>query len=280
MSIEDEAREAFHPGGWLRLKSLVPGRFSPLLNPIESRLYEARGIPVTLGGRKVRLSRASPFPMTNVYNRMGPEAVEDLAMLSRVLKSLSPGGLFLDVGSHYGIYAVAAANLVGETGRVAAFEPTPESCAQIRHNLAISGFSSRVEVHQVAVSDKVGTVEFSASGESCQNAMASLVTGPRPETAQTIAVPTVALDAFLDDSRPTVAKIDTEGAELLVLRGAPRLLASRARVFVELHPWGWSSESEGWQELQGLAQASGRTVRQLDGRPLERPGHRRIELAG
>ncbi len=280
MSIEEEARDAFHPGGWLRLKTLVPTRFCGLLDPIESRLYEAHGIPVTLGGRKVRLARETPFPISNVYNRMNAAATEDLAMLSRVLKSLSPGGLFLDVGSHYGVYAVGAANLVGESGRVIAFEPTPESSARIRHNLAISGFERRVELHEVAVSDGIGTVEFLASGDSCQNAMASVLTTHHSGQAKKIQVPTVALDAFLDETRSTVAKIDTEGAELMVLRGAPKLLASRARVFVELHPWGWSSEAEGWQELQEIARASGRTVRQLDGRVLERPGHRRVELAG
>ena len=181
------------------------------------------------------------------------------------------------MGSHVGIYAVGAAGALGSAGRVHAFEPTPASCASIRHNLALNGFSSRVEVHEVAVSDRAGTVAFSASGTSCQNAMASIAVGAG--SPSTIEVPTVALDSFFEEGRATVAKIDTEGAEILVLRGAPKLLASNARIFVELHPWGWGSESEGWIQIKEIAAAHGRTVRQLDGRMLQAPGHRRVELA-
>ena len=76
-----------------------------------------------------------------------------------------------------------------------------------------------------------------------------------------------------------MAKIDTEGHELPVLRGAPKLLASSARIFVELHPWAWEPPDAVWQELLALCRANRREMRLLDGTPLTEPAHRRIELA-
>ena len=93
-----------------------------------------------------------------------------------------------------------------------------------------------------------------------------------------IQVRTAPLDQFLDPARTHVAKIDTEGHELSVLRGAQRLLASRARIFLELHPWAWDSEQETWQALSDLCRTHRRSMRLLDGTPLDRPQHRRIEL--
>jgi hypothetical protein len=73
-------------------------------------------------------------------------------------------------------------------------------------------------------------------------------------------------------------KIDTEGAEVLVLRGAPRILASDARIFVELHPWTWGEHDSGWEELVALVGNGGRIVCTLDGRPLKAQRHCRVEL--
>ena len=54
--------------------------------------------------------------------------------------------------------------------------------------------------------------------------------------------------------------------------------ASPARVFVELHAWARSSPEEGWAQLQSLARAAGRSVHTVDGAPIDRPTHQRVEL--
>jgi FkbM family methyltransferase len=251
-----------------------------MLAPVESLLYEERGVPFQFAGHAVRVLRGCPLPIGSVYRRVTRETQEDLAFMTAVLGSLRPGDRFLDVGANFGLYTLGAAAKVGGAGKVVAFEPTPASAELVRRNAALNGFSRRVEVHAVAVSDGDGTVEFSANGTSCQNAISAFKPFQGSNgRLETLVVPTVALDSHFDPAFRTVAKIDVEGAELLVLRGAPKLLASPARIFVELHAWGWSSVEEGWAELQALARATGRTVRAIDGALLDRPTHERVELA-
>jgi hypothetical protein len=113
--------------------------------------------------------------------------------------------------------------------------------------------------------------------------MNSIFTGDTPIhrpalPEQRISVPTRRLDEFFDSARPTVAKIDTEGHEIPVLRGASALLRSPARIFIELHPWAWGGAAGDWDELQSLCREAGRAIHLLDGTPLTAPAHRRGEL--
>ena len=80
-------------------------------------------------------------------------------------------------------------------------------------------------------------------------------------------VPLVTLDAYVRDAglrQPRLIKIDTEGAEIRVLKGAPKLLASDAEIVCELHPYAWEEFSNSFAELKMLVSNSGRRMRYLD----------------
>ena len=265
------------PGAWLRLKARVPRRLRDLAAGVERYLYKQRGVFVWLDDRRVRCAiDAAPGFLTH------PEHAEDRVLMQRVFESLHEGDAFLDVGSHVGLYAIGAASRVGPHGKVIAFEPTPATAAKLAHNLRLNRLTQRVAIEQLAVSDVEGSVDFVTSGTSMMN---SIFTGvPKGQTrlggpVRSIRVRTAQFDQFFDPSLRTVAKIDTEGHELLVLRGATKLLASNARVFVELHPWAWSSESAAWDEMVEMCRVSHRRICLLDGSALERPCHRRVEFA-
>jgi hypothetical protein len=75
------------------------------------------------------------------------------------------------------------------------------------------------------------------------------------------------LDDYLSDKnlpQPRWVKIDTEGAEIGILKGAQRLLASESGIIRELHPYAWAKFGNSLDELKNLARASGRRVRYLD----------------
>jgi FkbM family methyltransferase len=238
-------------------------------------------VPLRVAGHKLRVERGCPLPVGSAYRRTSAEDVEDLAFMATVLYALCPGDTYLDVGSHFGLYALAAAALVGTSGSVVAFEPTPASASLVRRNVTLNGLGNRVRLEEAAVTDRPGTVSFTASGTSSQNALSTIAPfkGSSAARPDTLHVRAVALDAYFDPKRRTVAKIDVEGAELLVLRGARALLASPARVFVELHAWGWQGVEQGWAELQEIAAAAGRSIVAVDGRPIDKPHHQRVELA-
>lgn len=154
--------------------------------------------------------------------------------------AVRPGATVFDIGANVGAYTLLFAQWVGSAGRVVAFEPAPASAAGLRDQLRLNGVADRVQVVEYAVSDVVGTSRFEADHANGANAL--VPDGYRGDHA--VSVRTTSLDAFCEANclRPDVIKIDVEGAELDVLRGARRTLAAGdIAAFMELHPAVWPS---------------------------------------
>jgi FkbM family methyltransferase len=136
--------------------------------------------------------------------------------------SAGPEDVVLDVGGCWGDTALYFASLVGPRGRVYTFEFDPESLEILRANLALNPeLASRIEVVERALWDR--------SGETLGIVQAGRCTSVRPEDrGGRLRVPTVTLDDFVreaDLDRLDLVKMDVEGAELRVLRGARGSLA-------------------------------------------------------
>ena len=154
--------------------------------------------------------------------------------------AVRPGATVLDVGANVGAYTVLFAQWAGAAGRVIAFEPSPETIAGLREHVRINAVADRVEIVDAAVSSGEGTASFDCAGASGANALVAADGG----IAGAITVRTTSLDRFCESRglRPSVIKIDVEGAELDVLRGARQTLAQPGLdIFVEFHPSIWAA---------------------------------------
>lgn len=145
---------------------------------------------------------------------------------SGILKSLlRPGMAVVDVGAHVGCHALLAARLVGQQGRVYAFEASPENFLLLQKNVALNGYKN-IECVQSAVSNRSGTITFHLSPEgNDRNSIYDNSRTGRPGKA--VEVPATTLDEFMSAAGwPAVnlVKIDVEGAEPLVLEGMSELL--------------------------------------------------------
>lgn len=150
---------------------------------------------------------------------------EEMQFCWRVLR---PGDRALDIGGNIGVYTALMARLVGDEGHVDVFEPFPRHAERIRENLSINGFDSRVTVHEVALSDEDGETLFVVDRD-VSNRVPTSSDGAAPK----ISVPLRRLDTVIDDGAPIVfAKLDVEGLEAAVLRGAARLDRARPLVWV------------------------------------------------
>jgi FkbM family methyltransferase len=165
----------------------------------------------------------------------------------------APGTVALDVGANVGGYALLLGQWVRPGGRVYAFEPAPDAFDGLSRHVRLNGLSDVVVPVRVAAAGATGTGRLAADGISGANRL----------TGEGDAVPTVTLDDFCarEGIRPTVIKIDVEGAELEVLRGARetiRAAGARLVLLVEMHPTVWREtglsrdELEAELALQGL----------------------------
>ena len=159
------------------------------------------------------------------------------AKMEAVLKLLRPGSTFIDVGANIGDFSLLAASVTGSAGRVLAFEPEATNCCLIKRNIELNGYKN-IEVFQLALSDSNGEASLYL-GDRCD--YHSLLKDQPERKAGVIAVKTRTLDSFLEEfgqDRVDMIKVDVEGAELKVLRGAREMLRRNPNVVIllELHP--------------------------------------------
>ena len=164
---------------------------------------------------------------------------------------IAPGSRVVDVGANIGVYALpwAAAN-PGVT--VYAFEPNPTVHARLARNVALNRLGARVRLYSEALSDRAGTATLYGSDD-----MSSLNQGVNAgRQAAPIDVPLVRLDDVLGEEGAPVSlvKIDVQGHELEVLRGAEAVISRhRPALILEHEDNLYRSASEAGQRKNDLA---------------------------
>jgi FkbM family methyltransferase len=132
------------------------------------------------------------------------------------------GCVVLDVGAHVGYFSLLACGLVGEKGRVHAFEPDPDCFAKLRAN---AKRFSQITPWNMAVADRAGFVPLHRSPCSTESGWGSILEAPGEERTR-VQVRSTTLDAWLQTQpvdRVDFVKIDAEGAEYGILAGSQRL---------------------------------------------------------
>jgi len=135
--------------------------------------------------------------------------------------ALRPGDIFVDVGANVGTYSLMGASLVGHGGRVLAFEPIPATRMRLEKNVSLNDVP-QLRILPNGLGAEPGSTTFHvADGASGLSSRYNDAGGTQVE------VEISTLDAILQDHpAPRLMKIDVEGMELEVLRGAAGLLRS------------------------------------------------------
>jgi FkbM family methyltransferase len=157
----------------------------------------------------------------------------ELGLTKKISEHAARGGLLVDVGANMGYFALLWAGLSG-TGKVIAFEAAPRNVALLENNIRRNHFEDRIAVIPKAAGDRPGTVTFD-TGPKEQTGWGGIAAGD-PENS--IVVPMERLDEQLPDDPIEVLKIDTEGADALVLFGCERLLKTQKikNIYFEENP--------------------------------------------
>lgn len=144
---------------------------------------------------------------------------------------LQPGMVVFDLGAHHGFYTLLAANLVGPTGKVIAFEPSPSERRKLIWHIHLNR-CHQVKVEPFALSDREGTMEFYLTRDNSANSLSPPEISP---IVGKVIVPVTTLDAYCQSNgieRIDLVKMDVEGAELLVLKGARQVLSKMRPVII------------------------------------------------
>lgn len=149
---------------------------------------------------------------------LGLGEFDDMAFVAHVLRK---GEIFVDVGANIGAYTVLAGVTSG--ARCVSFEPTEHAARYLIDNVMLNGLVSQVEVCRCAVGAAHGELQLTTGMGEVNHVLHG------GESVQSMRVEVITLDDFFEKREsPCVVKIDVEGFETEVMRGAQKLLARRA----------------------------------------------------
>nr|WP_319374731.1 FkbM family methyltransferase [uncultured Methanobacterium sp.] len=145
-------------------------------------------------------------------------------------KTINESDIIYDIGANVGFYTLLSSVIVGNTGKVIAFEPVPRNINYLKKHLKINNCHN-VEVMELAVSNKEGISNFKVEKDSFSAGKLS--------DSGNLTIKTIALDDLLLEKKispPDVLKIDVEGSEMLVFEGAKNLITEYApKIFLATH---------------------------------------------
>jgi FkbM family methyltransferase len=155
------------------------------------------------------------------------------------------GGIVVDVGAHYGRYTLIAAKRVGPKGKVIAIEADPNNFDMLNKNIKLNELSEHVITLNYAASSNKSKVKLSIPEKKSGHTIYSSIITSRAPTEKSIEVNANTLDNLLHENEISLEqlnwiKIDVEGAELDVLKGATNILSKSKDIslLIEIHDVG------------------------------------------
>ena len=222
----------------------VPGAWN-ISNIVFKKLWSNVNI-IEVQGSKMYINVNDPDPkMRRTFQAYGLDLVHEEATTTLFKQIVKAGDVVLDLGANIGYFTLLAAKLVGEKGKVYAFEPEPNNFGYLRKNVEMNNYKN-VSAYQKAVSDTNGKARLFIcpydSGHHTIN-QPNGIKKYRPDhrgEIEEIEIDVIALDDFLRDKtqRVDVIKIDIEGAEVLAFDGMKNLLKENqnVKIFLEFFP--------------------------------------------
>ena len=177
---------------------------------------------------KLIINKGMPAATGNLY--CGLHEYYDMSFL---LHFLRPEDLFVDIGANIGSYTVLASAHIGAAS--VSVEPVPSTFTHLIQNININQITGKVTPLNIALGSQKGDINFTASYDAANHVATS-------DEQNVIKVPVETLDAVLQNQNtPALLKIDVEGFETEVIKGALKTLENDKlkAVIIELNGSGW-----------------------------------------
>ena len=149
-----------------------------------------------------------------------------------VKKVIKKGDVVVDIGAHIGYYTLIFAELVGENGKVFAFEPNPDNFAVLKKNVELNGYQN-VVLEQKAVSNKTGKTKLYL----CDDNTGDHRLFDSHDGRKTVEVDTIKMDDYFSNYNREIAliKMDIQGVETLAVQGMSTILHKVGNIVSEFN---------------------------------------------
>ncbi len=187
-------------------------------------------------------------------------------------QQVKPGSKVLDIGAHVGFFANITAQMVGSSGKVYAFEPTPSTNAMLHKMCAMNGNAGIITPVNKAVGKEDGTIVFYVSDDKIDNT--NSVLGYRDAAShKPINIALTSVDNFVKEKGLTKVdfiKIDVEGAEYDTIRGAEETLKKfRPACILAIHPKLIAEKGDKLEDIYDFVANTGCNIA-LNGQPISK----------
>ncbi len=230
-----------------QLRRIAVAMIPPSRRATIRRWYERASLPPTTAAARfeARSDRVEAFVIDGPTFAMLPECRADVechfarnehgAELAAFMREAGRGGVLFDIGANNGLFSVLFCRLAAEN-RAVAFEPSELFIDRVRRMAAVNGIEGQLACVPQAVGDRVGSSQMLIDTRGGFVQMTAFA-GTEQHHWRTITLQTTTVDAESERlGPPTIIKIDVEGFEAEVLRGAIRTLErDRPTVCLELH---------------------------------------------
>lgn len=186
---------------------------------LRSRLQQELVVP-WIAGQQLAVRRGMTGATGNIY-----VGLHEFADMMLPLHFLREGDLFLDIGANVGSYTVISSGVCRAT--TWAFEPDPDTVRHLKRNVAINGLEGLVTIYERALGGTQGEIPFTVGLDTINRVAAFGEKNVRLIRQER-------LDVLIGTAEPVMIKMDVEGYEEEVLRGAQGLLAKECLKVIEL----------------------------------------------
>lgn len=178
-----------------------------------------------IGNTKVRVKKS--FSTAELQYYCGLSEFNDMGFLLHFLRK---DDLMVDIGANIGAYTLLASGHIG--AKTIAFEPVPSTYAYLTENIQLNKIESLTDLRNLGLSNEKGTLKFTSSLDAINHVMYS---ENNPDAY--IEVPVDTLDHSLGSANPILLKIDVEGFETMVIKGASETLKNKnlKAIIIELN---------------------------------------------
>jgi len=196
---------------------------------------------------RIKIDNGTLFHWLNVFNYDG---FETILLLEKYLTS---GDIYIDIGANYGYMSINADRLVGDNGLVIAVEPEPRALSLLKFNADLN--KSKLMIVQKAISDLPGKSSFNVATEIGLSRLDNSKKNTFGMTLEKrVAVQKTTLDLLADElileKDIKLVKVDVEGHELSILKGASQVIAKHKTIFIlEINHGALSQSDIGFKDI-------------------------------